>query len=151
MSRIRVSTTIDAPRDRVWDAIRDIGSHVTWMEDAVAIRFTSRRHEGVGTTFECDTRVGPFRLTDRMEVTEWVERRTMGIRHVGTVTGIGRFTLERRRRNRTRFTWEERLVFPRRLGGRAGALAGALVLGRIWARNLRNLKTRIERESAPTP
>jgi hypothetical protein len=114
------------------------------MEDAVEIRFTSDRHAGVGTTFDCDTKVGPFRLTDQMEVTEWRAGRAIGIRHTGLVTGTGRFTLARRRHGRTRFTWDERLTFPRKLGGWPGSVAGGLVLRQLWRRNLRNLKHRIE-------
>lgn len=144
MARIRVATTIDAPPKSVWAYIRDIGSHVGWMEDAVDIRFTSDSQDGVGTTFECDTRVGPIRLTDLMEVTEWDERRRMGIRHVGLVTGTGRFTLRKARRGRTRFTWEERLRFPWWMGGPIGGVLGAPVLRRIWRRNLRNLKRHVE-------
>lgn len=144
MSRIRVSTTIDAPPARVWDDVKDIASHVLWMHDAVAIRFTSPRSSGVGATFDCDTKVGPLRLTDRMEVTEWRPRRAMGIRHVGVVTGTGRFTLRRRRRGRTRFTWTERLVFPWWMGGPIGAEVGGLVLRLVWKRNLGNLRRRFE-------
>ncbi|HZQ87706.1 MAG TPA: SRPBCC family protein [Acidimicrobiales bacterium] len=144
MPRIRVATTIDAAPKSVWASIRDIGSHVGWMEDAVAIRFTSDSRDGVGTTFECDTRVGPFRLTDLMEVTEWDERKRMGIRHVGLVTGSGRFTLRRARGGRTRFTWEERLRFPWWMGGPLGGAVGAPLLRHIWRRNLRNLKARVE-------
>lgn len=148
MGRIRVSTTIDLPRARVWDDVKDIASHVQWMEDAVAIRFTSSRRSGVGTAFDCDTKVGPLRLTDKMEITEWKPRRVMGIRHVGVVTGTGRFTLGRRRRRRTRFTWEERLVFPWWMGGPLGAEVGGTVLRLVWKRNLRNLKRRLEAPSA---
>ena len=144
MGRIRVSTTIDAPPGRVWDDVKDIGSHVEWMQDAVAIRFTSGRRSGVGTAFDCDTRVGPLRLTDRMEVTEWRPRRAMGIRHVGLVTGTGRFTLRRRRGGRTRFRWEEQLVFPWWMGGPVGGVVGGQVLRLIWKRNLANLKRRVE-------
>ena len=144
MARIRVATTIDAPPKSVWASIRDIATHVGWMEDAVAIRFTSDARDGVGTTFECDTRVGPLRLTDLMEVTEWDERRRMGIRHVGLVTGTGRFTLRKARGGRTRFTWEERLRFPWWMGGPLGGTLGAPVLKRIWRRNLRNLKHQVE-------
>ena len=71
MGRIRVSTTIDASPAVVWDEVRHIERHVDWMADAVAIEFTSRRRSGVGTTFDCRTKVGPIRLTDRMEITEW--------------------------------------------------------------------------------
>ena len=139
-----MSTVIQAPPRRVWAAVRDIASHVAWMEDAVAIRYTSPRREGVGTTFDCDTRVGPFRLTDRMEITEWYEGRAIGIRHVGLVQGTGRFTVRRSRRGRTRFTWDERLRFPWWMGGAPGSVAAAPILRHVWRRNLVNLKRQIE-------
>jgi hypothetical protein len=68
----------------------------------------------------------------------------MGIRHVGLVTGSGRFTLRRARGGRTRFTWEEKLRFPWWMGGPLGGALGARVLRRIWRRNLRNLKRQVE-------
>jgi hypothetical protein len=68
----------------------------------------------------------------------------MGIRHVGVVTGTGRFTLRRTVTGRTRFTWQEQLSFPWWLGGRIGGLVGARVLTVIWRRNLRSLKALIE-------
>jgi hypothetical protein len=148
MSRIRVGVSIDAPPRRIWEDVQDIASHVAWMEDAVAIRFTSDRRSGIGAAFDCETKVGPIRLTDRMEVTEWRPGRAMGIRHVGLVTGTGRFTLRRRGRRRTRFTWEERLVFPWWMGGPLGGLVGGQLLRLVWRRNLRNLKRRIESRPA---
>jgi hypothetical protein len=148
MSRIRVGVSIDAPPRRIWEDVQDIASHVAWMEDAVAIRFTSDRRSGIGAAFDCETKVGPIRLTDRMEVTEWRPGRAMGIRHVGLVTGTGRFTLRRRGRRRTRFTWEERLVFPGWMGGPLGGLVGGQLLRLVWRRNLRNLTRRIESRPA---
>ena len=71
MARIRVSTDIDASPRAVWATIDDIGSHVAWMADAVAIRFRTDQRSGVGTSFECDTKVGPLSLTDIMEMTSW--------------------------------------------------------------------------------
>ena len=139
-----MSTTIDAPPKAVWAAIEDISTHVDWMNDAVAIRFTSRRRDGVGATFECDTKIGPFRLTDLMAVTEWKAGRVMGVRHEGLVTGTGRFTLRRRRGGRTKFTWAERLHVPWRLGGPIGGAVTAVALRRVWAKNLRNLKAIVE-------
>jgi hypothetical protein len=144
VNHIKVTTLIDAPPGRVWADVRQIASHVEWMDDAVAIRFTSERRGGVGTTFDCDTRVGPIRLTDRMEVTEWEDGRAIGIRHSGIVTGAGRFTLNRARRDRTRFTWEERLRFPWWMGGSLGGLVGARVLKAVWRRNLAHLRRRFE-------
>ena len=143
MSRVRVATFINASRGEVWEAVRDIASHTQWMEDAVGIRFTSAKHEGVGTTFDCDSRLGPFRLTDRMEVTEWSPGRVMGVKHVGAVTGVGRFTLKRRKGG-TVFVWKETLTFPRWMGGPIGAAVAAPLFKRMWKKNLRNLKRRIE-------
>jgi hypothetical protein len=141
-ARIRVSVTIDAPPDVVWDDVRDIATHVEWMQDAVAIRFTGEAREGVGAAFDCDTRVGPLALTDRMEITEWDEGRAIGVRHVGLVTGVGRFTLEPVDDGRTLFTWDEQLRFPWWLGGPVGAVGGGLVLQLVWRRNLQTLAAR---------
>ena len=143
-ARIRVSKVIDAPPARVWEDVRDISSHPAWMHDAERVRFTSPRRKGVGTTFEVDTRLGPFRLSDPMEVTEWEEGESMGVRHGGVVTGTGRFTLEALSGDRTRFTWEEELSFPWWMGGPLGAVVAAQVLRLVWARSLANLERRFE-------
>lgn len=132
---------LDEPPAVVWARIADVRTHVDWMADAEAIRITSERREGVGTTFECDTVVGPIRLVDRMEITDWVPEQCMGVRHTGLVTGEGRFTLAPVSGGRTRFTWREELRFPWWLGGALGAAAGAPVLRRIWRRNLDHLRT----------
>jgi uncharacterized protein YndB with AHSA1/START domain len=144
VTRIRTTTVIDAPPSRVWETVRDIASHPTWMRDAVAIRFLTERREGVGTTFDCDTRVGPLRMTDRMQVTEWRRGKVIGIVHQGVVTGRGRFTLRRVRRGRTRFTWDERLRFPWWAGGPLAAALARPVLHHVWRTNLRLLKQQLE-------
>jgi carbon monoxide dehydrogenase subunit G len=136
MAKIRVRATLDAPPAQVWVALSDLASHVAWMHDAVAIRFVTDRTYGVGARFECDTKVGPLRLTDVMEVTEWSPGRALGVRHVGVVTGTGRFVIQRARGGRTRVSWVEELRFPAWLGGPVGARAAAPVLRRIWRRNL---------------
>ncbi|MFZ4519194.1 MAG: SRPBCC family protein [Microthrixaceae bacterium] len=145
MSRITVSTTLDAPPREVWAAVEDIESHTSWMEDAVAIRFTSDSTSGVGTTFDCDTKVGPFRLVDHMEITEWAPGKAMGVRHVGLVTGTGVFRLKPVRKGRgTKFTWTERLVFPWWMGGPIGSFVAKPVFRHIWRKNLRNLRTVVD-------
>jgi hypothetical protein len=141
---IRVSIIIDRPPSVVWRNVEDIASHVDWMADAVAIRFTSASKSGVGTTFDCDTKIGPIRLTDRMAITEWVPDSTMGVSHVGTVTGKGRFQLRPVGDGRTEFIWEEDLTFPLWMGGPVGARFGAPVMKRIWRRNLEGLKRQVE-------
>jgi len=114
------------------------------MTDAAAITFTGRQTRGVGTAFDCLTKVGPFRLVDHMIVTEWMPTKTMGIEHRGVVSGRGRFTLRRRPGGRTRFTWTEQLQFPWWMAGPAGALAARPVLRALWRRNLRRLKQLVE-------
>jgi hypothetical protein len=141
---IRVSTVIAAPPPVVWAVVEDVGAHVDWRHDAVAIRFTSATTRGVGTTFDCDTKIGPIKLTDRMELTEWVDGEVMGVRHVGMVTGTGRFTLTPVGTHHTEFTWEEQLQFPLWMGGPVGATVAAPVLRWIWQRNLGDLKRLVE-------
>jgi hypothetical protein len=144
VTQIDVSIVIAATPSEVWATIEPIEDHVTWMADAVAIRFEGEQTRGAGTRFLCDTKVGPFRLTDRMEVTEWEPARTMGVRHTGVVSGVGRFTLTPVAAG-TRFGWQEDLRFPWYLGGPVGsAIAGPLVLRRIWRRNLAALKQLVE-------
>jgi hypothetical protein len=142
--QIRVAVTIDAPPAVVWRTVEQVERHVDWMADAESIRFDGAQTRGVGTSFDCVTKVGPFRLTDRMVVTEWEAQRSMGILHRGVVTGSGRFTLQARRHDRTRFCWEEELTFPWWAGGPLGAFAAKPVLRFVWRRNLRRLKAIVE-------
>lgn len=139
-----VRTMINRSAEDIWADVRDIQSHTTWMQDAEEIRFLTDHIEGVGTKFECDTKVGPFKLTDVMEITEWVDERRMGVRHVGLVEGSGVFTLTPVGPNQTEFRWEEDLKFPIFMGGPVGAFAARPVLKAIWKRNLARLKARIE-------
>lgn len=148
MPRIEVTTVIAATPEQVWARIEDVATHVEWMADAEAIRFTSAQTSGVGTVFDCDTRVGPLRLTDRMAITEWAPARAMGVRHTGLVTGEGAFTLSAVDAGGTEFAWAETLRFPWWMGGPVGGAIGAPVLRRIWRRNLARLKNLVE-ESEP--
>ena len=146
MGRISVSIDLDATPARVWEIVEPVERHVDWMADAVAITFETEQTRGVGTRFLCDTKVGPIRLTDTMEITQWVPGEAMGVRHVGIVTGTGVFTLSPLDGGtRTRFTWEEELRFPWWLGGRLGELVGGqVVMKAIWRRNLVKLKALVD-------
>ncbi len=146
MTQIRVAIELDAPPSRVWEVVEPIERHVDWMADAVEIRFHGDQTRGVGTTFDCDTKVGPIRLTDEMAITEWEPERAMGVRHEGIVTGSGVFTLDPiDLGRRTRFTWTEDLRFPWYLGGRLGELVGGRgVMRAIWRRNLAELRRLVE-------
>jgi uncharacterized protein YndB with AHSA1/START domain len=140
-------TTIDAPPAEVWDVVETIERHVDWMTDADRIEFVSHDRRGTGVEFDCLTRVGPFRLRDRMTVTEWDPRHAMGIEHRGVVSGRGRFTLRPKRGGRTRFAWTERLRFPWWMGGPVGERLAKPLLRRVWRGNLRRLRALVEGRS----
>ena len=144
MSMITISIKISLPKEEVWKQIADLESHTAWMADAETITITSEKNQGVGTTFDCETKVGPFRLTDRMEITDWQENLIMGVAHSGVVTGKGHFTLESTGDSETLFSWEETLRFQWWMGGPIGALFARPVLKAIWKRNLKRLKNILE-------
>ena len=136
--------TIGAPAERVWETIEVIDTHTRWMTDAESITFRSDQHAGVGTEFECLTRVGPFTTVDLMRVTQWEPGVAMGIEHHGIVTGSGRFELRPAGAGITEFCWDEDLQFPVRLGGAVVARLGRPVFERIWRANLRRLRDLVE-------
>lgn len=142
MARITVSIELPATPARVWEIVEPIEEHTQWMADAVAIRFVNDQRRGVGTKFLCDTKVGPIRLTDHMEITAWEPGRLMGVTHTGVVTGTGQFTIEpAATAEHSNFTWSEELHFPWWLGGPIGeVIGGSLVMKTIWRRNLKKLR-----------
>jgi uncharacterized protein YndB with AHSA1/START domain len=142
MARITVSIELPATPARVWEVVEPIEEHTQWMADAVAIRFVNEQRRGVGTKFLCDTKVGPIRLTDHMEITAWEPERLMGVTHTGVVTGTGQFTIEpATTAGHSNFTWSEELHFPWWLGGAIGeVIGGSLVMKTIWRRNLKKLR-----------
>lgn len=141
-----VATTINVTPDQLWATLEPIETHVEWMADAESIEFLTEQRRGVGTRFECLTKVGPIRLRDIMEITAWEPAQRMGVRHHGIVTGVGEFTLGPADDGRaTRFTWEESLVLRWWFGGALGErLVLRHVMGAIWRRNLRRLKALAE-------
>ena len=146
MVTIRVSTVVPAAPAAVWEDLCRIDRHIEWMSDAESIRFLTDATEGVGVRFECATRIGPIRLVDRMEVTDWSDARVMGIRHHGVVSGVGEFRLTpypaAGGEVHTQFEWAETLQFPWWMGGPIGAVVARRVLRAVWARNLRRFVAR---------
>jgi Polyketide cyclase / dehydrase and lipid transport len=144
---IRLCTTIGVPPDDVWATMEDIGTHTEWMADAVAITFRTEQRRGVGTEFECLTRIGPFTTTDVMRVTEWEPGAAMGIEHRDVVTGRGRFSLAARPAGLTELCWDEELRYPLWMGGPLGERLSKPVFTRIWQGNLDRLRERAEQSA----
>jgi len=61
------SATINAPRERVWQALSDLKGWSRWNEDVDSTAFLTDQQEGVGTKMRLD---GKF-MTVYEEVTDW--------------------------------------------------------------------------------
>ncbi|MFZ0627573.1 MAG: SRPBCC family protein [Acidimicrobiia bacterium] len=139
---IEITIRYEAPAADVWSELADLASHAEWMADAGAIEFVDSKTEGLGTQMRVPTRIGPFHTTDIMTVVEWEEGRTVGVEHVGAVSGVGRFVVEASGSGSV-LTWSERLRFPWWLGGPIGAWIAQPLLRHIWRGNLRRLGERL--------
>jgi hypothetical protein len=142
-ARIDLSIFLAAPTQRVWAELADLGSHPEWMDDAATVTFIGEQRVGIGTRMVAATRVGPLRASDAMDVVEWVEGRVIGVEHVGSVKGTGRFEIEPVEGG-TDMAWTESLRFPWWLGGRLGEWVAQPILTRIWTGSLQRLKRRVE-------
>jgi Polyketide cyclase / dehydrase and lipid transport len=143
MTRIVTEADIQACPEVVWRIASELAAQPDWMRDARAVRFLTTRRTGVGVILVCDTRIGPIRLADRLEVTEWDDGRAISIRHDGIVRGTGRFTLAPHPAG-TRFTWTEDLRFPWWLGGPAAGVIARPVLAAVFRRDLATLRSLAE-------
>ncbi len=148
MARIAVTRTMEAPTDRVWAAMADLGSHVEWMKDARSIVFTSEQRAGVGTRMQVETRLGPLRTLDVMEVTGWEEGESIEVAHHGRVKGRGTLRAAPAG-SRSVVSWEEDLEFPWWLGGAITAWLARPVLTAMWRGNLRRLEELITSPRSP--
>ena len=142
--RTTLSIAIDAPPERVWPLLSNLGGHGEWMSDVRSIEFATAKRSGLGTRVRVRTRVGPLATDDLMEVTAWEEGRRIAIDHLGAVRGQGEFLLEGGE-GRSRFVWAEELHFPWYLGGPVGEFLARPLLTRIWRSNLDRLKETVEK------
>lgn len=144
VSDVAIEVVIASSPREVWAELSSIEDHVTWMKDAVTITFASEQRRGVGTTFECLTRIGPFRTRDVMTITRWDDERTMGVTHRGIIAGRGEFSLSPTS-DATTMVWREALTFPWWLGGAMTARAARPILRRVWRQNLERFRDRFTR------
>ena len=146
VTTIQISVNVSVSPQVLWEELRHINRHVNWMNDAVSITFISPTTEGVGTAFSCLTKVGPFKTTDQMTITQWEENKTMRVEHTGLVKGTGTFQIHPHGEGST-ITWKESLSFPLFFLGPLGALAATPLLTYIWKKHLTNLKSIVEQHS----
>jgi len=142
VAAIKVSQQISLPQQQVWESIADLSSHPTWMKDAVDIEFVTSQTGGVGTIMIVETKIGPFRTNDKLEVVDWKEGHHIVVEHRGVVTGSGRLAALADD-GATLVTWTEELRFPWWLGGRLTAWLARPFLTSIWKTNLKRLASRL--------
>lgn len=137
---------IQAPVERVWEVLIDWEAQPRWMVDARSVAVLTPHREGLGVVLRCRTVIaGGLVVTDDMETTEWSERSTIGVRHLGRlIRGVGAFDLEPTAEG-TRLVWWEEFDPPL---GRIGELvAGAAVVplvNRVFRSSLARLKALCE-------
>jgi len=112
------------------------------MKDAVDIEFVTSQTGGVGTIMIVETKIGPFRTNDKLEVVDWKEGHHIVVEHRGVVTGSGRLAALADD-GATLVTWTEELRFPWWLGGRLTAWLARPFLTSIWKTNLKRLASRL--------
>ncbi len=132
---------VSRSRDEVWDVLADVQRQPEWMKDALSIEVLTDGQLGVGTRMRVPTKIGPFRTTDLMEVTEFVPPQRWTVVHRGLVTGEGTFELEEVDGGRaTRVRWRERLAAPLGFLGRWGMTIMRPVLRGIFQADLERLR-----------
>lgn len=134
----------------------DWESQAEWMQDAKSVTVVSPHRTGVGVTLEVPTTIAlGLVVTDRMEVTEWVEGRRIGVRHTGSViTGSGAFELTPSRlpdgAEGTIFTWQEDIDVPLgRVGDAVARYTAVPLVSFIFRRSLRALTQFAEERITP--
>ena len=114
---------IDAPVQRVWDAVVDWDNQGDWML-GTQVRGTVQSGVGVGGGLEAFTGVRGIGFLDTMEITAWDPPHRCDVRHTGRlVRGTGVFeVLALPGGQRSRFVWQESLDLPLGVVGRVGWL-----------------------------
>jgi hypothetical protein len=114
-NRIAMNLVIDAPIQKVWDALADWESQGKWMLQTT-VEVTSEIRTGVGTSIAAFTGVGKLGIIDHMTVTSWNPPNVCDVVHTGKIIkGTGRFELTALTPQSTRFDWSEEVLAPRAL------------------------------------
>jgi hypothetical protein len=112
-NHIAMSLIIDAPVQKVWDALADWESQSEWMLQTT-VEVTSEIRSGVGTSIAAFTGIGKLGIMDRMTVTNWSPPTVCDVVHTGKIIkGTGRFELTALTPQSTRFDWSEEILAPR--------------------------------------
>ncbi|MDO8483986.1 MAG: SRPBCC family protein [Candidatus Limnocylindrales bacterium] len=140
---IRSMIVIDAPIERVWDALADVEGQLRWMQDMKAVRVLTRGQIGVGTRAEAQIRIFGIEVLDPITISAFEPPRRFAIRHEGRFSGEGTIELEPGADGSTTIVrWYETLVPP--YLPHLGARLLAPILGLIFQADLGRLRELVE-------
>lgn len=144
-STIVTSISIERPPDLVWPYLVDWERLGTWMQEASDIQVTSAVREGVGVEAVATIRIAGITTRDPIHVTRWEPPRVLEIRHLGWVKGTGYMQLSPSATG-TDVHWREEYEPPWGPLGAAGMRMVRPLMRRVFRRDLRALKEKVERE-----
>jgi uncharacterized membrane protein len=109
----RSLAVVDAPIERVWEALADIEAQPRWMREMKSVRLLTPPPIGVGTRGEATVRIFGIGVTDPVEITAFDPPSRFAIRHEGAFEGGGVITLEAGSDGSTTIVrWDETLIAP---------------------------------------
>lgn len=123
MSRVEltVPVDVDAPAEAVWQTVTDWPGQGEWMLGTRVEVAGGGEGRHLGAALRAVTGVGPFGITDTMDIVEWEPPVRCVVRHTGRVVrGDGVFEVVPLGPDRARFLWTERLDLPLGAVGRLG-------------------------------
>ena len=117
IDEFRISVTVNAPLERVWERLVDWKSQSNWMAlTTVTSSADNSRDSGIGTDIKAFTGVGRFGILDEMRIVKWEPPRFCAVDHYGRwIKGIGEFHLVSTSEQVTRFDWYEKIHAPKLL------------------------------------
>jgi uncharacterized protein YndB with AHSA1/START domain len=140
VAELVVTQEVDAPVEKVWDALTDWEAHDRWM---LFTRAQGGRAEG--ETISAFTGIGGLGFVDTMTITVWEPPHRAVVRHTGRVVrGSGAFEVEAVSAGRSRVVWSEWVDLPFGLLGRLGWPLGRPVLRAVVQLSLRRLARYVE-------
>ncbi len=122
MTTITFSVDVDAPAQRVFNAVVDWRGQDLWIP-ATTVRPGKQGGIAVGGEISAVTGFGPISFLDTMTSTRWDDPVRVDVLHTGRVVrGIGIMRVQELGPDRSRFYWAEDLDLPLGVLGQVGWL-----------------------------
>ena len=144
--RLEKRTTIDAPREKVWEVVSDPANWRSLMGPGMAqLEHRGGPEAGLGARYELRLNVGSAAIGGLVEIVEWDEGRELAWTSVTGIDQRGRWRLrEEPDGASTRVTLRFAYTAPGGIFGVVADRMGAPTVSGHLARALKNLKREIE-------